>query len=97
MRQQTQALVIRKPMDESPQRFGLLRQSLAPCGMTLGDLLLANALVDAGRVSRKPRALGYDFQARTFAARKERRQGQRMGDARGFGWPVCLGGEASFC
>jgi hypothetical protein len=51
MRQQAHALVIRKPMNESPEGFGLMWQALAPRHLTLGNLLLGNALIDAGRVS----------------------------------------------
>ena len=80
MRQQVEALCIRKSMDESPQCFRLARQPLAPCGMTFGGLLLGNALVDAGRVSRKPRAFWRDLQATAFATLKEGRQRQRVNE-----------------
>ena len=85
MRQQAQALVIRKSMDESPQCFRLAGETLGPRRMTFGTLPLGKTLVDAGRVSRKRRAPWQDLQGRAFAAVKERRQRQRMhkGDERG--------------
>lgn len=62
MCQQSHALVIRKPVDEDPQGFRLLRKALGPRRMPLGDLPLGNALVDAGGVPRKPSGLRRDLQ-----------------------------------
>jgi hypothetical protein len=48
MRQQTQPVGITKAADERPESFRIIRQPLAPCRITLGDLLLGKA--DFGRV-----------------------------------------------
>ncbi len=51
MREQTQPFGIIETVDETPQAFGVFRQTLAPGRMTLGGLLLGRAFVDAGGVS----------------------------------------------